>query len=538
MQTLSSPLPVSAWGRYACRYQCHRRSRSKKSQPQPLFPHQNKSRGGLLAKPSPASTPLLRRGPQTMTRLQMLNETIKDVQDSIEKGVPVGPDIFSSLLETCSQMSAFQQGIQVHSLVPPRLLRKTPSLSAKLLRFYAVCGRLEDAHKLFDEMAQPPSVFAWNSLISGYVEQGHHEDAMALYYQMDEMGVEPDNFTFPRVLKACAGIGSLQRGEDVHRHIIRCGYGGDQFIMNALIDMYAKCGEIVKARRLFERMPERDIVSWNTMLVGYIRHGCLDFAASVIRLMVSKGFEPDSVGISAMLSGCASASRSYGLWMGTQIHGRVIRQGNDLELSVSNSLIDMYAKLGCTSSARAVFDQLREKDIVSWNSIIYAYGKKDVEQAFAMFKRMIEYGIAPDSITFVALLSACVGDSASSRCLVDEGRYFFNLMLKRYGIQPRIEHYACMVNVLGRAGLIDEAYKMITKQMRPSLEPGPSIWGALLFACSIHGNVDVGEIAADMLFELEPDNLENFNLLLQIYCGAERWDDAERVREMIRERGL
>ncbi|CAN6486411.1 unnamed protein product [Victoria cruziana] len=537
MQTLFPPTAVSAWSRCVCRYECHRPSRSKKKKRQPPFSLQNRSREGVLTKTSPAPTPLLHRGSQTMTRLQMLDQTIKDVQDSIEKGVRVGPDIFSSLLEACSQMSAFEQGIQVHRLIPPRLLRKFPSLSAKLLRLYAVCGLLEEAHALFDEMAQPP-VFAWNSLISGYVGQGQYEDAMALYYQMGEMGVEPDNFTFPRVLKACAGIGSLQRGEDVHRHIIRCGYGGDRFIMNALIDMYAKCGEIIKARRLFEKMPERDIITWNTMLVGYIRHGCLDYAASVIRLMVAEGFEADTVGISAVLSGCASASRSYGLWMGTQIHGRAIRQGNDLELSVSNSLIDMYAKLGCISRARAVFDRLREKNVVSWNSIIYAYSRKDAEQAVALFKSMVEYGIAPDSITFVALLSACVGESPSSRCLVDEGLYFFNLMLERYGIQPRIEHYACMVNLLGRAGFIDEAYKMIIEQMQPSFEPGPSIWGALLFACSIHGNVDVGEVAADILFELEPDNLENFSLLLQIYCGAERWDDAERVRKMIRERGL
>ncbi|KAK7854848.1 pentatricopeptide repeat-containing protein [Quercus suber] len=357
----------------------------------------------------PTPTPLLiNQKPYTQTKTQALDSVVNDLEASVERGIKIDIEIFSSLLETCYHLQAIDHGIRIHRLIPVNLLRKNVGLSSKLLRLYALCGHIDKAHDVFDEMSKRDiSAFAWNSLISGYTELGQCEDAMALYFQMEEEGVEPDAFTFPRVLKACGGIGLVRIGEEVHRHVVRCGFANDGFVLNALVDMYAKCGDIVKARKVFDKIASRDLVSWNAILTGYVRHGLLVEALAIFDQMLQEGYEPDSVAISTMLTTCAH--------------------------------------LG----------------------------------------------------------------------LVKDGERLYSMMRGKYRISPIMEHYACMVNLYGRAGLINEAYATIVETME--FEAGPTVWGALLYACLLHGNVDIGEIAAEKLFELEPDNEHNFELLMNIY---------------------
>lgn len=378
---------------------------------------------------------------------------------------------------------------------------------------------------MFDQMCKRDKfAFAWNSLISGYTELGQHEDALALYFQMEEEGVEPDRFTFPRALKACAGIGSIQIGMAVHRDIVRSGFWDDGFVLNALVDMYAKCGDIVKARRVFDKITSRDLISWNSMLTGYIRHGLLVEALDIFRGMLREGYQPDSVAVSTILSGVASSE------LGIQIHGWAIRRGIEWNLSIANSLIVLHSNRGELDRARWLFDQMPERDVVSWNSIISAHSKNP--KALAYFEEMQRTGGAfPDSITFVSVLSTC-----AHLGLVNVGEKLFSVMRDKYGIRPIMEHYGCMVNLYGRSGLLKEAYDMILKRME--FEAGPTVWGALLYACHIHNNVEIGEIAAEKLFELEPDNEHNFELLMKIYRNADRSEDVERVMMMMVERGL
>lgn len=408
--------------------------------------------------------------------------------------------------------------------MPANLLRRNVGLSSKLLRLYASCGYVNIAHELFDQMSKRnASAFAWNSLISGYAELGLYEDALALYFQMEEEGVEPDRFTFPRVLKACGGVGLIQIGEAVHRSIVRLGYYDDGFVLNALVDMYAKCGDIVKARKVFRQISSRDSVSWNSMLTGYIRHGLSGEALDIFRQMLQEGYQPDSVALSTILSGVSS------LKLGVQIHGWAIRHGIEWNLSITNSLVDMYSSHGKVVRARWMFKEIPERDIVSWNSIIAAH-KKDPE-ALVYFEEMEKAGAIPDNITFVSLLSTC-----AHLGLVKDGERLFSVMRNGYGIRPIMEHYGCMVNLYGRAGLFKEAYDLIVEGME--FEAGPTVWGALLYACYLHGNVEVGEVAAERLFELEPDNEHNFELLMKIYGNAGRSEDVERVRIMMVDRGL
>ncbi|XP_026380498.1 pentatricopeptide repeat-containing protein At4g25270, chloroplastic-like [Papaver somniferum] len=470
-------------------------------------------------------TPLIHhQTPYTQTKHQALDEVLKEIKNSIKRGIHIDTQIFSSLLETCFQLESVNHGIQIHHLIPADVLRKSVSLSSKLLRLYASCGLVDSAHQLFDEMPKSnTSAFPWNSLISGYAELGRYEDAMALYFQMEEENVEPDQFTFPRVLKACAGIGSIRIGEAIHRDVVRFGFGYDGFVLNALVDMYAKCGDIVKARKIFGKIKQRDSVSWNSILTGYVRHGLLDDAVGILREMLLNGFQPDSVTISSILAGFPLSK------LAGEIHGWVLRRGFENNLSIANSLIGVYSNQGKLDRAWWLFKMMPEKDVVSWNSIITGHHK--CQEALTYFHEMEKSGVVPDNITFVSLLSAC-----AHLGLVEDGRILFAKMKDKYRIKAQMEHYACMVNLLGRAGLIVEAYDVIVKEME--FEAGSTVWGALLFACSVHGNAEVGEIAANKLFDLEPDNAHNFELLMKIYGGAGRWEEMEKVMRVMVDRGL
>ncbi|MBA0593182.1 pentatricopeptide repeat-containing protein At4g25270, chloroplastic [Gossypium raimondii] len=505
-------------------FHCSSKGKKNQKQKRRQFEH-NKNTAPALPFPRSSPTPLfINNKPFPQTKLQAVDSIVKDLEASVKKGIIIDSEIFSSLLETCYQLKSIDHGIAIHRLVPQNLLRKNTGISSKLLRLYATAGRMESAHQVFDQMSKRNEyAFPWNSLISGYAELGQYEDALALYFQMEEEGVEPDRFTFPRALKACAGIGSIHVGQAVHRDVVRKGFGNDLFVLNALIDMYAKCGDIVKARRVFDSIACKDNISWNSMLTGYIRQGLLAGALQVFRGMIQEGFEPDSVTISTILSSFCSLKTA------AQIHGWVLRRGIEWNTSVVNAMIVVYSNLGKLDGASWLFQRMPERDIVSWNSIISGHSKNP--DALLYFEQMVRSCTSPDSITFVAILSAC-----AHLGLVKDGERLFWLMRKKYGIDPRMEHYACMINLYGRAGLIDEAFNMIVERME--FEAGPTVWGAMLYACSVHGNIQIGEIAGQKLFELEPDNQHNFELLMKIYSNAGRVEDAERVRKLMLDRGL
>ncbi|XP_048446601.1 pentatricopeptide repeat-containing protein At4g25270, chloroplastic-like [Pyrus x bretschneideri] len=287
--------------------------------------------------------------------------------------------------------------------------------------------------------------------------------------------------------------------------------------------MFAKCGDIVKARKVFDKISSRDKVSWNTMLTSYMRHGVLLQALDIFRQMFDEGYQPDSVSISTILTAVQS------LQLVVQIHGWVIRRGVGWNLSIANALISAYSKHHELNRARWLFSHMPERDVVTWNTIISAHSKS--REALLYFDQMEKDGALPDSITFVSILSAC----ANLR-LVKDGQRLYSVMKNRYRISPIMEHYACMVNLYGRSGRIKEAYGIITDGME--FEAGPTVWGALLYACYLYGNVDIGEVAAEKLFDLKPDNEYNFKLLMKIYGNVGMLEDVERVRLMMVDRGL
>lgn len=399
-------------------------------------------------------------------------------------------------------------------------------LATKLVNFYSVCDSLRNAHLLFDRIPKS-NLFLWNVLIRGYAWNGPYEAAISLYHQMLEYGLAPDNFTFPFVLKACSALSAIEEGRNIHEHAIRSGWETDVFVGAALIDMYAKCGCVRSAREVFDKIEERDAVLWNSMLAAYSQNGHPDESLALCSEMALAGLRPTEATLVTVISASADIAA---LPQGKELHGFSWKHGFESNDKVKTALVDMYAKCGSVKVARNLFEQLKEKRVVSWNAIITGYAMHGhANEALDLFEEMKEKSL-PDHITFVGVLAAC-----SHGGLLDEGWIFFESMVRDYHIVPTIQHYTCMVDLLGHCGRLDEAYNLIM-QMRAM--PDSGVWGALLNSCKIHGNVELGEVALEKLIELDPDDSGNYVILSNIYAQAGKWEGVARLRKLMIDRGI
>jgi pentatricopeptide repeat protein len=320
----------------------------------------------------------------------------------------------------------------------------------------------------------------------------------------------------------------LQYGVWIHAYMIKSGFESNISVVNTLLDVYAKCERIELARKVFDKMTERNVVSWTAIIAGYSQYGHANEALTHFYQMQEEDIEPEVITIASVLPACAHLAA---LQQGKCIHAYIIRRGIELDVPVCTALLTMYAKCGCIEVARQLFDKMAERDLVSWSAMITGYGMHgDGENALALFSQMQQIGMKPDNITFIGILSAC-----SHAGLVDEGLRYFDCMSQDYSLTPGVEHYACMVDLMGRAGCLDEAHNLI--KMMP-IEPDDSVWGALLGACRIHSNIELGEFVSKRLLELEPKKVGNYVLLSNIYAAAGRWDDVMKVRSMLKDRGL
>lgn len=399
-------------------------------------------------------------------------------------------------------------------------------LATKLVNFYSVCDSLRNARLLFDRIPKS-NLFLWNVLIRGYAWNGPYEAAISLYHQMLEYGLAPDNFTFPFVLKACSALSAIEEGRNIHEHAIRTGWETDVFVGAALIDMYAKCGCVGNAREVFDKIEERDAVLWNSMLAAYSQNGHPDESLALCSEMALAGLRPTEATLVTVISASADIAA---LPLGKELHGFSWRHGFEFNDKVKTALVDMYAKCGSVKVARNLFERLKEKRVVSWNAIITGYAMHGhATEALDLFEEMKEKSL-PDHITFVGVLAAC-----SHGGLLDEGWTFFESMVRDYRIVPTIQHYTCMVDLLGHCGRLDEAYNLIM-QMRAM--PDSGVWGALLNSCKIHGNVELGEVALEKLIDLDPDDSGNYVILSNIYAQAGKWEGVARLRKLMIDRGI
>ncbi|XP_037422753.1 pentatricopeptide repeat-containing protein At4g25270, chloroplastic-like [Triticum dicoccoides] len=417
----------------------------------------------------------------------------------------------------------------LRGLLPVSLLRRHPDLALRLLHIHASLGLLAYAHHIFDHLlparTRRDRAFPWNCLVAGYAHVGRYDDALALYLQMDEEGAPRDGFTFESALRACAGARSAELGRAVHRDAVSAGLAADVSVCDALVEMYAQCGDLEMACQVFDAMPERDAVSWNVMLAGLLGHGGLSpQATEVWRRMLGEGHKPDSVVLSKMLCHHPDDGKQ-----GLEVHAWVIRHELEIELPVANALIGMYARKKQLGHALSIFESMPARDLASWNAIISAHSQHF--GVLMMFCRMVDSGLQPNEATFVAVLSAC-----DNLGLVEGGMRLFSEMENKYRIQHTVQHCTSVVNMLGKAGMVDEAYEFMSK--RPRLGSEPTVLRALLHASSVHGNIRIGEIAAKKLFDLEPDNAHHFVTLMKMYDNTGRLEELEKVKKTMRDKGL
>ncbi|RWR96142.1 pentatricopeptide repeat-containing protein [Cinnamomum micranthum f. kanehirae] len=435
-----------------------------------------------------------------------------------------------TLLHFLSAATAFSElrlGKEIHGFMIRNELDMEVANLNSLINMYSKCGCVELGRRIFDRMAQR-NVISWNTMIGGLNQNGYDSEALNLFAQMQIKGAKIDNVTVTSTLAACANLEDLKRGKEIHTYTIRSCFFHDPLVGVALIDLYGKCNCVKEARYIFDTVSVRDIPAWGVIITAYVQNSHAIVALELLRELQKENLKPNSVILASVLDSCAQIAS---LAHGKEIHGFLLRRGMDSDVFVGTALLNMYCKCGDIKSARFLFESLQSKNIVTWTSMMGGYGMHGYgHEVLSLFERLKMAGMKPDHVTFVSVLSAC-----SHMGLVEEGWRYLNDMYSVYGVVPRQEHYACMVDLMGRAGLLIEAYNFI-KEM--PFKPDCKIWGALLGACRIHANLELGKVVAAHIFELEPHNLGNYLLLSSIYDSMGKQADKAGIEPMIIEKGL
>lgn len=380
---------------------------------------------------------------------------------------------------------------------------------------------MEDAEKLFEQMPEK-NVVSWTTMISAYTNAKLNERALKSLVLMLREGVKPNMFTYSSVLKSCDQLADLVQ---LHCSIIKVGLESDVFVRSALIDIYSKWGELRNALCVFDEMVTGDLVVWNSIIGGFAQNSCGDEALSLFKRMKRVGFPADQATLTSVLRACTSLAL---LELGRQVHVLVLKYNQDLILN--NALLDMYCKCGSFEDAYIVFNRMKERDVISWSTMIAGLAQNGHSQeALKMFESMKASGTKPNYITILAVLFAC-----SHAGLVEEGWKYFQSM-KTLGIKPEREHYGCMIDLLGRAGKLEEAVKLIDEM---ECEPDAVTWRTLLGACRVHKNMDLAIHAAKQVLKLDPEDAGTYILLSNIYANSQRWEDVTNVRRAMKHRGI
>ncbi|KAL5991821.1 hypothetical protein ACLOJK_012732 [Asimina triloba] len=505
---------------------------------------------------------------------------------------------YAAYLQTCASDRPLEPGRKLHAQIPVNGVNRSTRISTKLIDLYMRWGQLLTARQLFDEMGDTnPS--RWVILIMAFARHGYHGEALELFCQMRRQGLERNEYVLTSVIKACTNRSDLRTGEQIHSIVLRSSLDSDTFVATALTHCYARCGRIADACRAFIGMLDKDVVAWNAVVSGHAHHGLSRIAlglfekmrflglrpdlvtwnavisgfalageplasVKVFEMMSESGIEPDvvswtsvisgfvqnfcnkeafgmfrqmmfsrvrpsSVTVSGLLPACANVAD---LRRGKQLHGYAVAIGVEEDIFVCNALVDMYAKCGFIFEAAKLFHKMKVRNTVSWNSMIFGYANHGYcTEALELFNLMLQMNNAkPDHLTFTAVLTACCHAG-----MVDVGHNLFYLMREEYGIKARLEHYACIVDLLGRAGKVREAYDQIRAM---PIEPDFFVWGALLGACRIHGNIELAEVAASHLFELEPWSAGSCVLLSNLLADDGRWEDAAGLKKIVKRRKL
>ncbi|XXG81760.1 hypothetical protein AAC387_Pa09g2330 [Persea americana] len=442
-------------------------------------------------------------------------------------GISLDQFSFISTLKSCARELALSTGQCIHGAIIVSGFDFFINLRNTLLHFYCVCGRIADAHQVFDEIPHLRDVVSWNALMSGYLQVSQPAMVVELFGQMRVGNFEASDISLMSLLSASGDMEDIRGGASLHGLCVKKGLCSYLNVATAIVAMYVNGGSVESARHMFDEMPNRDVVSWNCIIDGYAKNGIVEESLALLQAMKGECMKPNSATVAGLLSACASAGA---LGIGRCVHEFIEEEHLELDAVLGTGLVDMYSKCGLIYKAVDVFNQIPRKDVMSWTAMISGFGVNGQgEDALKLFHQMVEQGVIPNEITFLAVLSAC-----SHAGLVIEGKQLFESLVHDCSFSPKIEHYGCMVDLLGRAGLLEEAHELIKSL---PIKRDVTAWRALLAACRVYGDVKLGEIAERSLMELDDKNPAVSVLLLSTYAAAERWDvvtSTNLVEEMMR----
>ncbi|XP_071694135.1 pentatricopeptide repeat-containing protein At5g08305 [Rutidosis leptorrhynchoides] len=466
-----------------------------------------------------------------------------------------------TLLENCKSLRQFKQ---LHAIMITfgnnPITHQDTIFTSKFLSFASSNNKnIEYAYAIL-LLIPNPTIFNYNTIIRGYSKSKNPNKSISVFIDMLRLGVTPDYLTYPFITKAASHLQEVRLGLSIHGRVVKDGFEGDRFVKNSLIhfagsfkdvgyahklfdempnrnlvswnsmlDCYVKCKEVLLARDVFDSMPERDVVSWSSMIDGYVKGGEYREALTIFQKMCGSGVSANEVTMVSVLGACAHLGA---LEQGVKMHRYIVDNNICLTLVLRTSLVDMYAKCGSIKDALAVFREacMKQTDVLIWNAMIGGLAMHGfVHESLDMFIEMQNAQITPDEITYLCILSACAHGG-----LVNEAWYYFKCLTEN-GLNPKTEHYACMIDVLARAGQLGEAYAFLNKM---PMKPTASMLGALFNGCINHRDFDLAEIVGKKLVELEPDHDGRYVGLSNVYAVINRWDQARTMREEMEKRGV
>lgn len=454
-------------------------------------------------------------------------EALSLFREMRKEGIRPDSVIVAAVLPACGRLELKQIGMALQGCAVSIGFESDLFVSNALIDMYCKCGDVDNARIVFQNVTYK-DVVSWSSLIAGYSKNCLYKKSCELYIKMNKTGMGTNVITAASVLPGLGKLKLLKQGKEMHSYVLKQDFVSDVVVRSSLIDMYANCGSIREAEFILEEMDVMDITLLNSMMAGYSLNGDIDSALGIFRRIWDFCLRPNSITLLSILPIC---TRLGHLRHGKETHGFATRSCLVTVVSIGNSLIDMYCKCGYLELGVNVFNHMLEKNIVSYNIIISGHGIFGLgERIFSFFKQMKDAGIRPNKITFIALLTAC-----SHAGLVDKGWLLYNSMIYDYNFLPDKEHYSCMVDLLSRAGFLDDACRFLR---RIPVEASIDILGSLLGACRVHKNMALAEFAAEQILQKNEIDSGYYVLLSNIYAAAGKWKEALKFRTLIKEKGL
>lgn len=437
-----------------------------------------------------------------------------------QKGVIPDQVTFVSTLSAFSGPSDLVEGQWMHVCMQWCGFECDAVAGTALLNMYGKCGSLQNALKMFNRILEK-NVISWNAMFAVYTQHGQEKEALQLFQCMEMKGIIPNKVTFITLLPACTSQADIAEGKRMHVRILHDAFESGVNLENALLDMHGKCGALELACSVFTAMPERDVISWNVMVEAYIQQGENEEAFYLLKQMQEEGALPDEVSCISVLSACVNEAA---LAEGKRLHSRLVCGRFESDVIVGTALVNMYAKCGNLEGAHRTFDTMPHKNVVSWNAMIGAYAQHGLSNiCLFLFQEMLLEGIVPTDSTYFSVLFAC-----SHTGLLNEGCHWFHFMISNHGIKPTVEHFNCMVDLLGRAGQLDEGEALLCSM---SCQPSAASWAALLSGCKMHSDVDRGIHIIEHVIRTNPESAAPYVSLSNIYAAVGRWDEAEKIQQ-------